>query len=138
MARNVLAVRGYPCYSGDMQIKRGDIVKIKRGGITGGMDWEVLRVADGHARVDLVRGSLLGPQWEALEDLELIRRPLPDPTVTGPCQAQATFMCTTQAAGERLDPRAMLPGSTVSADYVPMCTPCYDHLADAFVSALHS
>lgn len=63
---------------------------------------------------------------------------LPDPTVTGPCQAQATFMCTGEAAGERLDPRAMLPDSEVSAEYVPMCQPCYDHLADGYVMAVHS
>jgi hypothetical protein len=67
-----------------------------------------------------------------------IQGTLPDPTVTGPCQVQATFMCTTEAAGERLNPLAMLPGSTVPAEYVPMCQPCYDHLADAYVTALHS
>lgn len=63
---------------------------------------------------------------------------LPDPTVTGPCQAQATFMCTGEAYGEHLNPLAMLPGSTVSADYVPMCLPCKDHLSDAYVTARHS
>lgn len=63
---------------------------------------------------------------------------LPDPTVTGPCQAQATFMCTGEARGEHLNPLAMLPDSTVSADYVPMCQPCKDHLSDAYVKELHS
>lgn len=63
---------------------------------------------------------------------------LPDPTVTGPCQAQATFMCTGEAVGEHLNPLAMLPGSTVSADYVPMCLACKDHLSDAYVTAVHS
>jgi hypothetical protein len=67
-----------------------------------------------------------------------IQGTLPDPTVTGPCQVQATFMCTTEAAGERLNPLAMLPGSTVPAGYVPMCQSCYDHLADAYVAAMHT
>jgi hypothetical protein len=62
---------------------------------------------------------------------------LPDPTVSGPCQAQATFMCTGEARGEHLNPLAMLPGSTVSADYVPMCQPCKDHLSDRYVSEVH-
>lgn len=62
---------------------------------------------------------------------------LPDPTVTGPCQAQATFMCTGEARGEHLNPLAMLPGSEVSADYVPMCQPCKDHLSDQYVTQLH-
>lgn len=64
-------------------------------------------------------------------------RGLPDPTVSGPCQAQATFMCTGEARGEHLNPLAMLPGSTVSADYVPMCQPCKDHLSDRYVSEAH-
>jgi hypothetical protein len=63
---------------------------------------------------------------------------LPDPTVTDPCQAQATFMCTGQAAGERLNPLAMLPGSRVPNGYVPMCQPCYDHLADSYVAQVHA
>jgi hypothetical protein len=63
---------------------------------------------------------------------------LPDPTVTGPCQAQAHWTCTGQARGEHLNPLAMLPGSEVPADYVPMCQPCKDHLSDAYVTALHS
>jgi hypothetical protein len=63
---------------------------------------------------------------------------LPDPTVTGPCQAQATFMCTGEARGERLNPLAMLPDSKVSTDYVPMCQPCLDRLADLYVAAVHT
>lgn len=63
---------------------------------------------------------------------------LPDPTVTGPCQAQATFMCTGQAAGERLIPTSMLPDSLIKGPlYAPMCLPCYEHLADAYVTTLH-
>jgi hypothetical protein len=62
---------------------------------------------------------------------------LPDPNVKGPCQAQAHWTCTGQAAGERLNPLAMLPGSTVSSEYVLICQPCYDHLADSYVATLH-
>lgn len=65
-------------------------------------------------------------------------RGLPDPSVTGPCQAQATFMCTGEAAGERLNPMAMLPGSTITNAYVPMCQPCLEHLSDAYVKEVHA
>ena len=65
-------------------------------------------------------------------------RGLPNPTVTGPCQAQATFMCTGEARGAHLNPLAMLPGSEVPTDYVPMCPACKEHLSDAYVTALHS
>ena len=64
--------------------------------------------------------------------------PLPDPTVTGPCQAQATFMCTGEARGAHLNPLAMLPDSKIPTDYVPMCLACKEHLSDAYVTALHS
>jgi hypothetical protein len=63
---------------------------------------------------------------------------LPDPTVTGPCRAQATFMCTGEAKGEHLNPLAMLPDSKVPAGYVPMCQPCKDHLSDLYVAAVHA
>lgn len=64
--------------------------------------------------------------------------PLPDPTVTGPCQVQATFMCTGQAAGERLIPTSMLPDSLIKGPlYAPMCLPCYEHLADAYIAETH-
>lgn len=72
------------------------------------------------------------------EDRKRFPRALPDPTVAGPCQAQAHWTCTGQARGEHLNPLAMLPGSEVSADYVPMCQPCKDHLSDAYVTTLHS
>lgn len=65
---------------------------------------------------------------------------LPDPTVAGPCQAQATFMCTGNAAGERLDPMSMLPTAErplTGPRYVPMCQPCYEHLSDQYVTELH-
>jgi hypothetical protein len=57
---------------------------------------------------------------------------------TGPCQAQSTFMCTGEAAGEHLNPLAMLPGSAVRPHYVPMCQPCYEHLADTFARERHT
>lgn len=47
----------------------GDVVKIRRGGDAGGLDWKILRVDGCRAQVDLARGSLLGPQWELLSDL---------------------------------------------------------------------
>lgn len=63
---------------------------------------------------------------------------LPDPTVTGPCQMQVTFMCTGEAAGERLIPTSMLPDALIPGPlYAPMCRPCYDHLADSYLAALH-
>ena len=62
---------------------------------------------------------------------------LPDPNVKGPCRAQATFMCTGEARGERLHPLSMLPDSKIPADYVPMCPECHDHLADMYVNVLH-
>lgn len=63
---------------------------------------------------------------------------LPDPTATGPCQVQATFLCTQEAAGERLIPTSMLPDSLIPGPlYAPMCLPCYEHLADAYLTALH-
>jgi len=55
---------------------------------------------------------------------------------TGPCEAQATFMCT-GAGMLRLNPLAMLPASETPNAYVPICQPCYDRLADAYVSAVH-
>lgn len=66
------------------------------------------------------------------------RDTLPDPTVTGPCQVQATFMCTGEAEGERLIPTSMLPDALIPGPlYAPMCQPCYDHLADSYLAALH-
>lgn len=63
---------------------------------------------------------------------------LPDPTVTGPCQVQATFMCTGEAAGQRLIPTSMLPDSPIKGPlYAPMCLACYEHLADAYLTTLH-
>lgn len=58
-----------------------------------------------------------------------------DPTITGPCQVQATFAC----AGTgfvRLNPIAMLPGATVTA-YAPCCQACYDSLADLYVAQVN-
>lgn len=62
----------------------------------------------------------------------------PDPTVTGPCQVQATFLCTQQAAGQRLIPTSMLPDALISGPlYAPMCLPCYEHLSTIYLSTLH-
>lgn len=66
------------------------------------------------------------------------RASLPDPTVTGPCQVQATFMCTDQAAGERLIPTSMLPDALIPGPfYAPMCLPCYEHLSTVYLATLH-
>jgi hypothetical protein len=56
---------------------------------------------------------------------------------TGPCEAQATFMCT-GIGTPRLNPLAMLPDHLVEFDYVPTCQPCYDHLADQYVAEVHA
>jgi hypothetical protein len=61
-----------------------------------------------------------------------------DANAIEPCQAQATFMCETVATVRRLRPAAMLSGSTTPATYVPMCLPCYEHLADAYVKEVHA
>lgn len=59
-----------------------DIVRINRTGVQGKpnryfTEWKVLEFAADRkrVRVDLVAGSLLGPQWEDWSSLELIRRP---------------------------------------------------------------
>lgn len=63
---------------------------------------------------------------------------LPDPTVTGPCQMQATFMCTAEAVGEHLIPQSMLPDSLIPGPiYALMCLPCKEHLSDAYITELH-
>lgn len=62
---------------------------------------------------------------------------LPDPRITGPCEAQVTFMCT-EAGWLRLNPLAMLPGERSEFEYVQMCQPCYDHLADEYVRKVHA
>jgi len=67
-----------------------------------------------------------------------LSRGLPNPLVGGSCQAQATFMCTGEAQGERLNPLAMLKDSGVSTDYVPMCRACYDHLCGEYVGHVHA
>lgn len=63
---------------------------------------------------------------------------LPDPTVTGPCQVQATFLCTQEAAGMRLIPTSMLPDALIPGPlYAPMCLPCYEHLSTVYLTELH-
>jgi hypothetical protein len=61
---------------------------------------------------------------------------LPDINATGPCQVQATFMCT-RVGRIRLNPLAMLPDSTVKP-YASVCQACYEHLADQYVAEVHS
>lgn len=61
---------------------------------------------------------------------------LPRSNVTGPCQLQATFACTGEGI-ERLNPTDMLSTSTSFQGYVTSCQECYDHQADAFVTAVH-
>lgn len=56
----------------------GDIVRINRQGADGGhMRWRVVSFDADRKRVqlDLVRGSLLGPQWENWCDVDLVHRP---------------------------------------------------------------
>ena len=53
----------------------GDVVKIVRNGNTGDREWKVTSIALPRVEVDLTRGSLLGPQWENLSDLVVVRRP---------------------------------------------------------------
>jgi hypothetical protein len=55
---------------------------------------------------------------------------------TGPCEAQATFMCTGIGV-VRLNPMAMLPETRIPNAYVPICQLCYEHLADRYVSLVH-
>jgi hypothetical protein len=56
--------------------------------------------------------------------------------VSGPCEAQAHWSCTQRADALALAPAAMLPGSNVEAEYVPMCQNCKGHLADEFLKAV--
>jgi hypothetical protein len=53
-------------------LKAGDLVRLTRTGSS--MTW-VVRGIDPHrgALIDLPRGSLLGPQWEHLTNLEVIQ-----------------------------------------------------------------
>lgn len=52
----------------------GDVVTVN----SGSMRWTVLELDGGRAKVDLVRGSILGPQWMALEDLRSVPAPVVD------------------------------------------------------------
>jgi hypothetical protein len=78
------------------------------------------------------------PVVAALWREEADKPALPDPTVTGPCQVQATFMCTGEAVGMRLIPTSMLPDALIPGPlYAPMCLPCYEHLCTVYLTALH-
>lgn len=120
----------------------GDVVKLTRGTagaerrILGLMDWKILKIDGRRAQVDLVSGSLLGPQWELLTDLTPI--PVrPDPTKTGPCELQLSFVCT-GAGYERLDPRDMLAPETSFRTPRIICVECNDMAATIYVREVHS
>lgn len=114
----------------------GDVVKITRGGSAAGLDWKIIRIRGHLAEVDLVSGSLLGPQWEMLSNLA--PAPVrPDPTKTGLCALQLSFACT-GAGYERLDPRDMLASETSFRTSVITCLPCYEMAADHYLKGLHS
>lgn len=53
----------------------------------------------------------------------------------GPCQLQASPLCTGVAVTERLDPMAMAPERPAPAAVIPTCAPCFDARSQAFLSA---
>jgi hypothetical protein len=61
---------------------------------------------------------------------------LPAANVTGPCQLQASFLCTGEGI-ERLNPTDMLSPASSFRQYVTCCQECYDHQADAYVATVH-
>lgn len=61
---------------------------------------------------------------------------LPDPSITGPCQLQASPFCTGEGV-QRLDPMQMLSAETAFKGYTSACQPCYDTNADRFVAERH-
>jgi hypothetical protein len=86
LGREVLAIAERPEYEhllilvegteDEVPLRVNDVVRIDRGdGGKGGLPWKVLRVEGNRAQVDLVRGSLLGPQWENVSDLTRITTP---------------------------------------------------------------
>jgi hypothetical protein len=113
----------------------GDKVLIKRGGGRG-LTWKILKIEGDRAQVDLVRGSLLGPQWEDLASLEPVRS-LPDPNITGPCQVQASILCKPSEGRQRMDPMDMAAPETSFRAYVMCCQPCYDAQADEYIRVTH-
>jgi hypothetical protein len=124
-------------YSGGMNIRPQDIVKIDRDG-TGkneGLDWRmlwrVLQIRDDLAQIDLVRGSLLGPRWELLANLVKV----PEDNL-GPCQLQASPFCGQEAVMVRLDPMAMAPEDPAPANDIPTCQECFEHRSDAYLQAV--
>lgn len=60
---------------------------------------------------------------------------LPGTTTPGPCRSGVTFACQDVATVTRINPLAMLPGSEIPAEYVRICQPCYDTLADIYAAS---
>jgi hypothetical protein len=46
-----------------------------------------------------------------------------------------TFACEDTATVTRINPLAMLPGSETPAEYVRICPPCYDTLAQIYAAS---
>lgn len=61
---------------------------------------------------------------------------MPNPTITGPCQVQASPFCTSQGI-QRLDPMDMLDSATAFARHVSACLPCYEARADMYLAKVH-
>jgi hypothetical protein len=46
-----------------------------------------------------------------------------------------TFACKDTATVTRINPLAMLPGTETPAEYVRICAPCYDTLAEIYAAS---
>jgi hypothetical protein len=62
---------------------------------------------------------------------------LPDPSITGPCQIQASLLCEPSAGVQRMNPLDMLSPDTSFQGYTLICQACNDHLATLYVASLH-
>jgi hypothetical protein len=62
---------------------------------------------------------------------------LPDPSITGPCQIQSSFLCEPAAGVQRMNPMDMLLPETSFGGYTLICQACYDQLATLYVAGLH-
>lgn len=54
----------------------------------------------------------------------------------GPCQLQASPLCTGQAQMERLDPMAMAPVDPAPASVIPTCRECFGRRSDEYLAAV--
>ncbi len=61
---------------------------------------------------------------------------MPNPTITGPCQIQASPFCTGEGI-DRMDPMDMLDRATAFARHAPICLPCYEARSDMYVAEVH-